>query len=117
MAPSSKELSWDVLAGLLGTTIAQNMWKPTKRSKQPSGYCTTITCFDNLMLHTEYVDEMYDVSSKLPLLSMLLVDALRSYPSKNSIILPQARLIKGIEYRTDYAVCLAEKLSPTVSVC
>lgn len=68
------------------------------------------------MLHTKFVDEMYDKASKLPLLSMLLVDALNSYPkSKDLIIVPQARLIN--EYKTDYPVCLAEKFPPTVSVC
>ena len=65
-----------------------------------------------IKLHSQFVDEMYDESGKLPLLSMLLVDSLHHYPNKGCkefVVLPQARLMKGQEYKTDYALCIAQK--------
>ena len=55
---------------------------------------------------------MYDEAGKLPLVSLLLMDALNLYPTKRSrefFILPQARLMKTYEYKTDYAIFIAEK--------
>ena len=65
-----------------------------------------------IKLHSEFVDEMYDEAGKLPLLSMLLVDSLHHYQKKSCkefVVLPQARLMKGQEYKTDYALCIAQK--------
>ena len=108
MPPSSSRLSWDVVASLLDMTVAQSNWKPKERgTEKPNGHCTALTCYDSLKLHAEVVDENYDEASKLPLLWMILVDALVSYPKvrdKELILLPQARLMKGHEFKTDYAI-------------
>ena len=69
-------------------------------------------------LGQKYVDETYDEAAKLPLLSMLYVDALENYrrrANREYAIVPQARLIPGHEYKCDYVIALA--LREDVSFC
>ena len=113
--PSSRNLSWDVVASLLGEAVSQGNWKPPKREmKGPEGHCKEVLCYRSLIAHGVHVDEN-DEAGKLPLLSMILVDAIDSYPKldqgKELILVPQARVIQGCEYKTDYGICLAKATS------
>ena len=119
IAPSSTLLSWDVVVKLLGLQeINPSMWRPTERARKtkPIAHDEHVPCFTVFSRHNVHVHETYHEASKLPLMSMLLVDAVDSYAPQELIILPQAKIIK--EYRTDYAVCIAIRHQDTpVSVC
>lgn len=115
LAPSSAKLGWDTIMGLLGMTTFQSKWKPTQTSKPAGAGCGRLATFDPFKQYWEFVDEMYDEAGKLPLLAMLLSGALHLYPrkaTKRYSVLPQARPMKSTEYKTDYAIAIAE-----VSLC
>ena len=92
------------------------MTKKFPANASGGNYC--IESFQALQLHSQFVDETYDEAGKLPLLSMLLVEALHHYPNtggKEFRLIPQARLTPLSEYKTDYAVALVE--TDAVSLC
>ena len=107
LAPSSNELTWDTIAGLMGLKIAQNNWKPNSKVTTARSEVIQFPSLDGFKLHAMYVEEMYDEAGKLPLLSMLLVDSVHMYPRKRNqkfMVIPQARLMQGREYKTDYSI-------------
>ena len=109
-----------MVAGLLGLTITQTKWKPCRKGRPPVAVPRqfVVPSFTMLQLHSKYVDETYDEAAKLPLLSMLLVDALENYgrrANREYVIVPQARLVPGHEYKSDYVIALA--LREGVSFC
>lgn len=118
IAPSSPGLSWETVAGLLGITILQGRWKPVLKpapkpspNNQTTGRTYILPSIEALKIYSDYVEEMYDEAGKFPLLSNLLVDALHVYPRKGSrifTIIPQSRLLKGHEYKSDYVVAVVE---------
>ena len=59
---------------------------------------------------------MYDEAGKLPIISMLLEDALHLYPKKGFIVIPQARPMTDHEYKTDYAIVLVDGVSFCVGI-
>lgn len=113
-------MSWEIVAGLLGLVVTQTKWKPAITTPPPTGR-HNIQSFPLFELHSRFVDENYDEAGKLPLLSILLVEALETYERKGSkefVIIPQARLPKTNEYKTDYAIALIEKVAAdAVSYC
>ena len=114
LAPSSAKLGWDTVMGLLGMTTFQTKWTPAPKNRPAGGGCGRLATFDQFKQYWEFVDEMYDVAGKLPLLAMFLSGALHLYPkgTKKFSIRPQARLMRDCEHKTDYVIAIAE-----VSLC
>ena len=100
--------------------MSQSKWKPPELDiTEFEGSHPISSTFYHFQLHATYVDEMYDEAGKLriPLVSLLL-DALHLYPCKHTrefVILPQALLMKTNEYKSDYAISIAETRRDTVS--
>ena len=106
MAPSSSELSWETVAGLLRIKSSQANWNPIlKPSPTRTARSCELSSFCMLKMYTEYVEEMNDEAGKLPQLSNLLVDALHTYSRKGFCIIP---LMEGQEYKSDYIVAVVE---------
>ena len=112
LAPSSVLLNWETIAGLLGLSIAQTKWKPPHQGLPPTVAAPVhVAAFEQMAVYWSFVDEMYDEAGKLPLISILLANSLHLYrqrQGKEFSIIPQARLVTGSEYKTDYAVVIAE---------
>ena len=119
VAPSSTELSWETVAQLLGIKVSQEKWKPTQRHKVTQHKSYNLPSFHYLRKYLEFVEEMYDEAGKLPPLSTLLVDALDVYPNKSChsfTIVPQPRLLRHHEYKSDYMVGVVEVKSVSYTV-
>ena len=98
----------------MGMTTFQTKWKPALKNRPAGGGCGRLATFDQFKQYWEFVDEIYDEAGKLPLLAMLLSGALHLYPkgTRKFSILPQARLMRDCEYKTDYVIAISE-----VSLC
>ena len=111
IAPSSSELSWETAAGLLGIKVSQEKWKPTQRQAVTQHTSYNLRSFHSIQKYLAFVEEMYDEAGKLPPLSNLLVDALDLYPQKSRhsfTIVPQPRLLKHHEFKSDYMIAVVE---------
>ena len=112
LAPSAASLNWTTVAGLLGLSITQTNWKPAQQGLPPSATAPLrVDAFKQMSIYWAFVDEMYDEAGKLPLVSLLLANALDMYRNregKEFSIVPQARLVASSEYKTDYAIVIVE---------
>lgn len=111
--PSSSELCWGTVAGLLGLSVRQMSWNPPSVSwSEPRTPLVSSGCFSTLQAHYKFHDEHYDEAGKLPLASILLSGALLTYPNPRNrrfYLLPQYRVM-GSDYKCDYAITVAEKV-------
>ena len=121
VAPSSSELSWETITGLLRIKSSQVNWKPLVK---PSPSTTTMNpklgalpSFSMLKMYTQYVEENNDEAGKLPPLSSLLVDALHTYARKGFCIVTQPRLLDGYEYKSDYVIAIVKEIVQVSFLC
>ena len=119
VAPSSSELSWETITGLLRIKSSQVNWKPLVKPSTTTmnPKLGELPSFSMLKMYTQYVEENNDEAGKLPPLSSLLVDALHTYARKGFCIVTQPRLLDGYEYKSAYVIAIVEEIVQVSFFC
>ena len=107
--PSSPELDWKTVSGLLSLSCTKSQWKPMPGKWTPQHQVYPNLDFQWMQRYYEFVDAARNEMGKMPVLCDLLVQGLKFYPNKRGKkfeIIPFGKLLNN--YCTDYLVAVIE---------